>query len=161
MRVLVIAVLTWSIGGCLSAPPFANAQPSRHALALSVLDALARRDVETLRALALNEAEFQTHVWPGLPAARPERNLPFSYVWGDLHQKSEASLQALAAAHGGRRYELIELRFSGQPQRYPGYQIHRDPVFVVGQNGVPAELRLTGSVIEMKGSWKVFSYAVD
>ena len=161
MRVLVIPLLTLAIGGCVSEPPFANAQPSRHALALSVLDALARRNVEALRALALSEAEFQTHVWPGLPAARPERNLPLSYVWGDLHQKSEASLQALIAKHGGRRYELIELRFGGQPQRYAGYEIHRDPVFVVGEKGVPAELRLTGSVIEMKGSWKVFSYAVD
>jgi len=161
MKVLVVLVLTAALGGCVVEPPLTNAQPSRHALAGAVLDAIARRDAASLRALALNEEEFRVHVWPGLQAAGRERDLPFADVWADRRQKSEAALQAVLAKHGGRRYEFIELRFGGQPQRHPGYQIHPDPVFVVGQNGVPAELRLTGTVIEMKGSWKVFSYAVN
>ena len=161
MRALTVLLLTAALGGCAPAQPFANAQPSRHVLALAVLDGLARRDLDALRSLALSEAEFQTHVWPALPESRAERNLPFSDFWADIHQKSEVGLQRLLATHGGRRYELIELRFGGQPQRYAGYVIHRDPAFVVGQNGVPAELRLTGAVIEMSGSWKLVSYAVD
>ena len=56
-----------------------------------------RRDRARLDALALSEQEFRDHVWPDLPAARPERNLPFSYVWGDLHQKSNISLARDAA----------------------------------------------------------------
>ncbi len=56
-----------------------------------------------LRDLALNEIEFREQVWPELPAARPERNLPFSYVWGDLRQKSDANLERTLARHGGRR----------------------------------------------------------
>jgi hypothetical protein len=161
MRVLVIPLLTLSLGGCIVEPPLTNAQTSRHVLAGAVLDAIARRDAAALRALALTEEEFRVHVWPGLPAARPERNLPFAEVWADLRQKSEAALQAVLATHGGRRYELLEVRFTGKPESYPGYQIHRQPIFVVGQQGILAELRLTGSIIEMKGSWKVFSYATD
>ena len=73
-------------------PPLANTSASPEALAAAVLDALARGDRARLDALALTEQEFRDHVWPDLPAARPERNLPFSYVWGDLHQKSNLSL---------------------------------------------------------------------
>jgi hypothetical protein len=161
MKVLGVLLLTAALCGCVVEPPLTNAEPSRHALAGAVLDAIARRDAASLRALAVTEDEFKVHVWPGLPAARPERNLPFSDVWAALRQKSEAALQAMLATHGGRRYELLEVRFAGQPDSYPGYRIHREPVFVVGEQGIPAELRLTGSFIEMAGSWKVYSYAVD
>src|SRR5687767_7704130 len=83
-----------------------NTQPTADALAREVLTALARQDSSRLEALALNEEEFRRHVWPALPAARPERNLPFSYVWGDLRQKGEMRLRATLGAHSGRRYEL-------------------------------------------------------
>src|SRR5687768_11319639 len=73
-------------------PPLANASASPEGLASVVLDALSHGDRARLDALALSEQEFRDHVWPGLPAARPERNLPFSYVWGDLRQKSNIRL---------------------------------------------------------------------
>ena len=88
-----------AIVACSRAPPLANTHSSASSLASAVLDALARRDRAALKALALNETEFRDHVWPELPAARPERNLPFSYVWGELRQKS---LQALAAGYPAR-----------------------------------------------------------
>ena len=160
MRLVVVALLTLSIGGCVSEPPLANAEPSRHALALSVLDALARRDVAALRALALSEAEFQTHVWPALPAARPERNLPFSYVWGDLRQKSAAALSETLARHGGRRYELVRVEFNGQTD-YQSYRVHREATFRVRDAGQEQTLRVCGSFIEKDGAWKVFSFVVD
>ena len=78
--------------GGSSAPLLSNTYPSPEALATAVMGAVERRDATALRALALNEQEFRDHVWPELPAARPERNLPFSYVWGDLRQKSEEGL---------------------------------------------------------------------
>src|SRR5687767_8103866 len=87
--VLCVVICT----GCSrGAPPLLNASSSSQDLASAVLEALAQRDANRLRALALSEREFRDHVWPELPASRPERNLPFSYVWGDLRQKSEESL---------------------------------------------------------------------
>jgi hypothetical protein len=124
------------------------------------LDALARRDRPGLEALALNETEFRDHVWPQLPAARPERNLPFSYVWGDLHQKSDQSLSAVMSREGGRRYELIGVRFAANSD-YQTYRVHREATLRVrDSNGSEVDLQVCGSFIEQSGAWKVFSYVV-
>lgn len=158
---LLLLVLT---GACSEsgARALPNAKPSSSALGHAVLDALARRDVGALRALALGEREFREHVWPELPAARPERNLPLSYVWGDLQQKSEQSLQRILMASGGRPYELLELRFDGEVTPYQTYRVHQNAVFIVRERGgVPTELRLCGSMLEKYGAWKVFSFVVE
>lgn len=126
------------------------------------MGALERRDGAALSGLALNEQEFREQVWPELPASRPERNLPFSYVWGDLHQKSEAGLGETLAKYGGRRYTLIAVTFRGETSRYPTYTVHRETVLQVrDEGGTAADLRLFGSTLEKDGAWKVFSYVVD
>jgi hypothetical protein len=146
---------------CSRVPPLANASGSPEALASAVLDALSRRDRGRLDALAVSEQEFRDHVWPDLPAARPERNLPFSYVWGDLHQKSNLGLGQTLQNYGDRRYSLKRVTFSGMAN-YAGYVVHRDAKFeVTDSSGGSTELRVCGSFIEKNGVWKVFSYVVD
>jgi hypothetical protein len=131
-------------------------------LSQAVLDALERRDAARLRALALTEQEFRDHVWPDLPAARPERNLPFSYVWGDLRTKSEVGLGQTLAEHGGKRYTLVSTRFAGETTRYASYNVHRETVLQVrDEQGAISELRVFGSSLEKDGAWKVFSYVAD
>jgi hypothetical protein len=156
-----------AIGGLLGAaacdrvPALANAHASADALAAAILMALANSDRTRLEALALSEQEFRDHVWPELPAARPERNLPFSYVWSDLKQKSEVSLAATLKAHGGQRYTLDTVTFTDETP-YPGYCVHRDAALRVrDSSGVEMSLRVCGSMIEKAGVWKVFSYVVD
>jgi hypothetical protein len=145
---------------CSQVPPLANTHPSAASLASAVLDALARRDRATLEALALNETEFHDHVWPQLPAARPERNLPFSYIWGDLHQKSTQTLTNVMAREGGTRYELIDVQFAGVTD-YRTYRVHREATLRVRDpHGMETDLRVCGSMIERDGAWKVFSYVV-
>jgi hypothetical protein len=101
-------------------------------------------------------------VWPELPAARPERNLPFSYVWGDLHQKSESFLAQTVEAHGGRRYTLVGVRFAGESTTYPSYAVHRDTIVRArDESGREVDLRVFGSSVLKDGSWKVFSYVVN
>jgi hypothetical protein len=162
-RTLIVAVLGLLSSGmaCSRVPPLANASASAADLATAVLDALTRRDRARLDGLALTEQEFRDHAWPDLPAARPERNLPFSFVWGDLHQKSNISLAHTLDAHGGKRYTLQRVTFAGTT-RYANYVVHRDAKFVVTDpSGGSAELRVCGSFIEKDGGWKVFSYVVD
>ena len=120
---------------------------------------MASGDVQALEQLALSETEFRQRIWPELPASRPERNLPFSYVWGDLHQKSTQSLQQLLAKHKGHEYTLDSVRF-GEVTEYPTFKVHRDSVFVVRGAAEP-EIRLCGSMIEADGRWKVFSFVAD
>jgi hypothetical protein len=122
-------------------PPLTDTHSSTESLARAVLEAVERRDSRALRALALTEQQFRDHVWPELPAARPERNLPFSYVWSDLRQKSE---------------------HEGDSTRYGSCLVHRDTVLVVRRrDGVDERMRLYGSTLEKDGAFKVFSYVVD
>lgn len=155
---LVCAIATAAACGPV---PLGHAHGSPEALASAVLDALQRRDEARLRQLALDEHEFRRHVWPSLPAARPERNLPFSYVWGDLKQKSDLLLATALTRHGGRAYRLVEVRFAAVPVDYPGFRVHRATVLRVEAAGVSDEIRVSGSFIEKGGDWKVFSYVVD
>jgi hypothetical protein len=153
-----LALLLVATLGC-GAAPLARTHDSADSLVRDVLEAFASRDDARLRRLALTEEEFRRYVWPSLPAARPERNLPFSYVWGDLQQKSDSRLRAALAVHGGRPYQLGSITFSGGTTEYPGFRVHRDAVLKVrDRSGVEHEVRLFGSALEMGGAWKVFSF---
>jgi hypothetical protein len=159
MRTVAIFVLL-AVGGCGPAP-LEHAQSTPDALAREVLAAIALRDAARLRALAVDEREFERRVWPGLPAARRERNLPWSYVWMDLRQKSEATLTRTLNQHGGRHYDLQHVRFDGHSTDHGTFRIHRETVVTVrSASGEVSGLRLFGSMIEA-GGWKVFSYVVD
>ena len=156
----IAAVLCLGTAGC--ARPLPNSHTSLEALTAAVLDAVESRDAVALRSLALDEREFREHVWPELPASRPERNLPFSYVWTDLNTKSEAGLNAVLAACGGRRYQLDRVRFTGGATQYETFVVHRESVVDVRDGeGRRETLQLFGSVIEKGGRFKVFSYVVD
>jgi hypothetical protein len=162
-RALLTALFlgAFSLPGCGSTAPLANTQSSAETLAQAVLDALARRDRPALEALALDEREFRDHVWPELPAARPERNLPFSYVWGDLRQKSALALSSTLASSDGQRYELVAVRFSRQTP-YPSYVVFHDSLFRIRRpDGTETDVRVCGSMLSKSGRWKVFSYVVD
>lgn len=161
-KVVYVAVVVGLLAtSACSTPPLANTSDSPEALARAVLDALHARDRTRLQELALTEEEFATHVWPSLPAARPERNLPLSYVWGDLRQKSNLALTNTLTAHGGKRYQLLDVSF-GDVTPYAGYRVHRESTFRVRDtSGAEAEIRVCGSMMEKDGRWKVFSYVVD
>lgn len=159
-RRLASALLCLSLAAC--ARPIPNSEVSVEALAQAVLDAVAARDEAALRRLALDEQEFREHVWPELPASRPERNLPFSYVWGDLRTKSDAGLAGVLRDHGGRRYQLERVRFEGSITQYETSVVHRDSRLEVrGPDGERNTIQLFGSVIQKAGGFKVFSYVVD
>jgi len=159
---MLVATLALVVSAaCSRVPPLANTSASADDVAVAVFDALAREDRAALEALALSETEFRDHVWPQLPAARPERNLPFSYVWGDLRQKSAGALSNTLGRVGGQRFDLVGVTFSGQTD-YDTFTVHREAMFRVrASTGDQTDLRVIGSMIEKDGAWKVFSYVVD
>lgn len=160
---LLCLVLLWS-NACARGAGVAHGEASLDALARAVLDAVEQRDADRLRQLALSEQEFRGVVWPELPAARPERNLPFSFVWGDLRLKSEAALAETLNNYGGLQFELLRAGIGGGTTQYKTYVVHREAVLVVrGEEGSreEVELRFFGSVFERDGVFKVFSYVVD
>lgn len=162
VAVATALALSTSCGWLGQPPPLANTRSSPALLARTVLAALAARDEATLRAVALSEQEFRGHVWPELPAARPERNLSFGYVWSDLRQKSDARLRQTLARHGGQRYELLRLTYGGATTRYGTCTVHRETTLVVRDAaGDEQAIRAYGSTLEQAGAFKVFSYVVD
>lgn len=164
-----LALICLAGGGCTGnaegdppLSPLRHTFPSPEALSQAVLTALAANDVDTLRALSLDEIEFRTAVWPDLPASRPERNVPFDYAWGDLNQKSNNARRRLVARHGGRRYELVKVRFAGETTQYRTYRVHRETLLDLrDEEGAATRLALFGSVLEREGEFKLFSYVVD
>lgn len=164
VRLTALAALcVVSLSACQPRPtPLADLQPTPEAVASEVLTALERRDESRLRALALSEQEFREHVWPQLPAARPERNLPMAYVWGDLKQKSDASLASTLAKYGGKHLALKTVRLQGEKTVYRGFVVERrSELTVVDDSGQELIAQLFGSIIQTDGGYKVFSFVVD
>ncbi len=160
--VFVASVVLFETACGPSVPPLSSLQPSPEAVATEVLQALEQRNEPRLRELALTEQEFRDHVWPELPAARPERNLPFSYVWGDLKQKSDASLASTLANYGGKHLVLKTVRLQGEKTTYQGFVVERrSELTVVDASGKELTVHLFGSLIHKDGGYKVFSFVVD
>ena len=157
---LVPRTLTWS--GAVAPPPLTNTEGSPEALARRVIDAMQAGDVGRLRALALTEQEFRAHVWPELPAARPERNVPFDFVWQRLAQTSEGHLRQTLGAVGGAPLTPRRVRFAGERSQYRDVVVRRrTEIVLAGSDDSEHVVRLFGSTIEQDGRYKVFSYVVD
>lgn len=135
---------------------------SPEAVARAVVAGLRGGDLAGLKRLALTEAEFKALVWPKLPAARPERNLPMDYVWGDLSAKSDANLRARLGGWQDRGFVLVSVNFKGGAEDYGTFKVHRESVLTLrDREGREQTGRLFGSIIEHDGRFKVFSYVVD
>ena len=142
--------------------PLAHTYPSLDAMARVAISAAGVGDAGALRDLALTEDEFRAHVWPLLPASRPERNVPFEFVWGTLHQNSEGHLRQSLRALGGREMTLVRAETVGETTDYGGVVVHRDTRLVVKDAaGQEQTVRLFGSVVERRGRYKIFSFIVD
>ena len=160
--VATLLALGAGCGAPLPTTPLAHTFADPEHLARAVLDALAHNDVESLSALALTEREFREHVWPELPASRPERNLPFDYVWGQLKQRSDHSLRQILARYGGRRLELVGVDFDGETTRYTTFLVRRaSSLRVKDHEGQESNVKLFGSVMVQAARHKLFSFVVD
>lgn len=159
-------VLAGPVGapGCRSkAPVLEQTFESPEALARAVVKGLDSRDITALRALTVTEHEFRKLVWPKLPAARPGRNIPWDYVWKDLHGKSAMQLQARVNEwQRGGDGEVVKVEFAGETTDYESFRVRRRSVITVRTPaGNETRQRLFGSMIEENGRYKVFSYVVD
>jgi hypothetical protein len=169
VRLLIVAAIALAMAACSNpsepsraAVPLAQTFETPDALARAVLDALARRDVATLRTLALSEREFRDHVWPELPVSRPERNVPFEYAWGQMKQRSDGSLAGTVSRYGGRPLRFVSARFTGDTTAYQTFSVMRDSEIVAAdEQGRELVLRLYGSALVKDGRYKLYSFVVD
>lgn len=148
--------------GCGRPEPLADTFESDDAVVRAVLDAVSRNDGEALLRMTVTKDEFQHVVWPTLMVSRPEVGMPMDYVWNDTSTKSRGFLSETLAAHGGKRYELLEIAFLGDTTYHSGYQISRKShLRVRDANGEEQTIRLFGSMIRQNGRSKVYSFIID
>lgn len=159
---LLSLLLAVSACGRGNAPiPLSPSYESKDAAVTAFLQALAARDRDTLAAQVVSQTEFLKHIWPALPASRPEVGMPADRAWADQAQKNANFLSQTLGEHGGRRYELVAASFAGSATTYGAFTIHPKTRLDIRDDAGIREVRLFGSMIESGGRWKVYSFVVD
>jgi hypothetical protein len=165
--ITVLCVCGWGLTlfGCRAAVshgrPLAHAQPSAEALAERALEALARRDDQGLKTLVVTKEEFCRYVWPELPSSRIP-NLTCDWVWNAFEPSDAAGRQETLARHSGKQYRLVRVRFAKGTTQHDSFKVHQDARVVLRDEAdQEAEMKLFGSVLEMDGQFKLFSFIID
>lgn len=162
LRAAGVVVLTATLSACSAGRQLEATFDSPTALAQAVVDGLNRKDRAMLERLALTEDEFRELVWPRQPAARPERNVPWDYVWKDLSAKSRWQLRGRLAAWTTGPVAVEAVTFDGETTDYDSYRVMRKSrITLRDAGGQRTTVRLFGSIIEQRGRFKVFSYVAD
>lgn len=134
-----------------------NGQSSTYALASRFLDCLARKDRESIKNLRLTRDEFCNYYWPEAPASRIP-NVTCDFAWNQATLRSDGGLSELLADHSGKRYELVSISFGGM-EEWQSYKIYKDPRLTIkDERGATREVKLFGSVFELDGRVKLFSF---
>lgn len=150
----------WWVVAQLRPPRLRHGASSPEELGRQVLAALQEGDIQALESLALSEEEFRNFVWPELPVSNPKTNVPLDYVWGDVQLRSQARLQQLLGTLKGERFALVRVSHRGPRTDYPTHRAYSDFGIVLRDpEGREREYLLFGTLIEMEGVWKVYSYA--
>jgi len=133
---------------------------SARAVALRVLEALEEEDVAALTSLALSREEFRKYVWPELPVSNPKTNVPLDYVWNDVWFRSVNRMKGTFERFQGRKLTLVSMAHRGEVAAYPTHKAYPDwRIILRVADGKDMEYPLFGTLIEMDGLWKVYSFA--
>ncbi|HVF88722.1 MAG TPA: hypothetical protein VNH22_01570 [Blastocatellia bacterium] len=130
-------------------------------MAKRFLEYLAGNDVKAIQSLRLTKREFCEYVWPELPASQVP-NLTCDWAWEQATLKSDGGLGELLSPHGGMRYELVQVRFAGGVEEHYTFRIHKDTRLTLkDRNGTRKEVKILGSMLELDGKYKLFSFVSD
>jgi hypothetical protein len=138
-----------------------NAKASIEDLCKEVLERMAQRDIKGMHALALTEDEMRKHVWPYLELSRPGTNMTFERYWGDIQARSHGSFRDMYDHYGGKKFEFISYEFKKETWSLGSGKVHRDSLLTVrNEDGETGEVRVFGSVFELNGKFKFYSFAL-
>jgi hypothetical protein len=163
---LLLLAALWGMSGCAPGVKEAwggrllNGAQSQEALARKILQAIAAGDLQAMKDLALTKMEFQRFVWPELPVSNPKTNISVDYVWNDLYFRSMVHMQRCFGELKGKKIELVRVVHSGRMEEYPTHRAYPDMEVIIREAGAEGRsYPLFGTLIEMDGLWKVYSYA--
>lgn len=144
-----------------SAPrQLAASSASPEDLARRFLVSLASDDLRGMRELRITKQEFCEFVFPELPASKTP-NVSCDWVWEQATLKSMAGMKRMLDGNQGKQYDLVSIRFA-EAEQYASFRVLENPVATVkDESGATSEVRLFGSMLEMDGQYKLFSFVVD
>jgi hypothetical protein len=149
-----------SFGNEVSAPRLKHAEASQEDLARAVLRTIAEENLEAMKDLSLSKEEFRKFVWPELPVSNPKTNLSVDFVWNDVFYRSMMSMQRIFNKLKGRDLKLVRVECHGEVAEYKSHRAYPDmEVIIREEDGKEVSFPLFGTLIEMDGLWKVYSYA--
>lgn len=138
-----------------------HAQASPEELSRAFLRALAGRDLAAIQSLRLTKEEFCRYVFPELPSSKVP-NLTCDFAWDQATLRSLGGLDKMYTRHQGRKYQLVSVRFEKGTERYTSYRVYKETHLIVrDETGAQAEIRLFGSMLEIDGKYKLFSFVSD
>jgi len=156
--ILLLQVTGWLVS--CSSPRLQHGLPSQEAVAKKVVQALAGQDLQSLKDLALTKDEFARFVWPELPASNPKTNVPFDFVWNDVYYRSTTRMNALFQQMKGKRLSVVRTSCRRKVEEYATHKAYPDMEIVVkDESGKEGSYPLFGTLIEMDGVYKIYSYA--
>ncbi len=133
---------------------------SREELTRRYLNAVARSDTATLRALHITRAEYAFLYFPESQMMRPPYELPPEVAWMLLSAESGKGISAILRRFGGKPLELLDVRCPGERLREGTNIVWRDCVVrYQDEGGTEQERPLFAAIIERAGEFKFFSYA--
>lgn len=140
-------------------PRLENSCGSLEEVAAQFLKVLETGEMEAARELAITRDEFERYVWPQLPASASGTNLSVDFLWQQTEFKSINYLKDTLQNHAGKSYELVEVRSAEGIKEYGSFRTHRDMrVRIRTPEGKEQELNLFGSILEMDGEFKLYSF---
>ena len=144
------------------ADSLAGGAPSRDSLVARFVDAVSRQDVQGVRALVLNRAEYGWIYFPSLQRMNPGTNLQPEVMWMLQEQESEKGLTRVLRRLGGGQARFGGYTCEDAPRVEEGNRyFHQCTIQTIAPDGQAAPLKLFGSMIERGGRWKIVSYAND
>ena len=145
-----------------SSPEFImdNSFGSVESLTEGFLESLKNGDMHKLQLIAADKDEFESYLWPHLPASRPGTNLTSEFVWEQSRMKSLSSLRSTMNKYGGKDIKLVGVELSGEVREYGRLKLFMDPEVIVSIDGVEQKTRMFGSIMTLDGEYKIYSYSL-
>jgi hypothetical protein len=162
-RLLACLIMVALLAGCTEKRLLTNSFTSVENLGQKMLEALYRKDIKSLDALAITEEEYRMYLWPHSPVyGIKEWQDHYDFVWKQHQTRSTYSLRQTLSKYGGKKFSLVRVLFSGETTDHSIYHAHRDTrLIVINDEGKEMELKLFGSIMEMDGQFKIISYKIS
>lgn len=134
-----------------------HAHRSPEAMARAVLAGVAASDREALERLLVTREEHRDLLWERLPESG---YMTLADARSLSERNTDEALRDLLRTHGGTSFEVVEISFTGEPEVYDGFTLHRGARLQVREeeSGRVGTLPVLNVVLEKGGLWKPMHY---